>query len=528
MLSIMARVVGLLPSYGCSRILECSSVVLRFPSRSRKALYAAARTCKLFCRPALKLLWRDLPSINALLCALSTSVGVVENPFASEGLLGVTGPITDSERKRFAQYASFIRTIDIRATSAIHSDVYRHVAQLDEPLIPHLRTICCHQEWSRAVEVILRLSGPSLRSLVLGSCYVSAEYEPHFLEQLDALCAAAPNVQMIKIHGSGGMTAQTLIGGMKHLRSLDLAGSYTCILHGMDNLETLANMEDLEELALRDDCDQPVFERCPALPCTGFASLRKLTVQSGIRSIPELLAGLPDLRLKELHLDDLGYEYVSTFEDLIQSCSTELRNSIENLNISYGYKRVSKIVPTDPLISIISPFFSLPHIKEFSLTSYEYPWLVDDSSLRTIAHAWPDLVSLRLSCHSPIKVGGEEPVAPSIHGIADLANRCAGLRSVRLSPLVMLRAVRIVEAAYYTTTTRWPPLGAKLPEDRAVENVETERLVDIMWPLFGVTYSSKENAFSEKWNAVLREVARVQTQRRWGKGTQYLVAPGMY
>ncbi|KAI0733845.1 hypothetical protein C8Q72DRAFT_930480 [Fomitopsis betulina] len=437
------------------------------------------------------LLWRDLPSINALLCALSTSVGVVEDPFASEGLLGVAGPITDFERQRFAQYASFIRTIDIRATSAIHSDVYRHVAQLDSLLIPHLRTICCHQEWSRAVEVILRLSSSSLRTLVLGSCYVSADYEPHFLEQMDALSAAAPNVQMINIHGSGGMTAQTLIGGMKHLRSLDLAASYACILTSMDNLETLANLEDLEELAVQDDYDLFLYKRCPILPCSGFASLRKLIVQSGIRSIPEF---------------------------------TELRNSIETLNISYGYKCLSKIVPTGPLISIISPLFLLPHIKDFSLTSYRCPWRVDDSSLRVIAHAWPDLVSLHLSCPSP--VGRDPPVAPSIHGIAALADRCVGLHSVSLSPLVMLRAVRIVEAAFYATSNRWPPLGAELPEDHAIENIETERLVDIMWPLFGVTYSSKEEAaFSEKWSAVLREVARVQQQRKWRKaGAQFLTS----
>ncbi|KAI0733833.1 hypothetical protein C8Q72DRAFT_942120 [Fomitopsis betulina] len=522
---------------------------------SRKALSAAARTCKAFCRPALKLLWRDLPSINALLCALSASVGVIEDPshprvpdqqnfnedfgedffgqghkdlwachvsllLVSEMLMpghtqGVIGSITNAERERFAIYTSFIRTIDLRTKSktSVHADVYRHLAQLDMPLAPHLHTICCHHEWSRDVEAILRLSGPALRTLVLSDCYVLPEARAHFEATLDGICAAAPNVQKIIIHGGGGIPAQFLLCGMKHLRSLDLAGSLASILHAMDSIDTLATLDCLEELSLRGDYDQPRYRRGPLLPRPGFASLRKLTVRGGLRSIPDLFSGLPDLQLKELHVEDLKYEHLSNFEDLVQGFRPLLRNSLETLSISYGILcyiveiGIAMVAgPPEPLIPIISPLFSLPNIKRFSLTSYKYSWVVDDSGLSAVAHAWPDLVSLRLSCRS---VGGD-PVAPSIHGIAELANRCTGLRTIRLSALEMLRAVRTVEAPYGATANRFAPSGVELPEDNAIDNIETGRLVDIVWPLFGVIYPEEEDMFSEKWNTVLREVAQVQ------------------
>lgn len=45
-----------------------------------KTLSAAARTCKAFSRHALTLLWRDLPSFDAILCVLSSSMKVVQHP----------------------------------------------------------------------------------------------------------------------------------------------------------------------------------------------------------------------------------------------------------------------------------------------------------------------------------------------------------------------------------------------------------------------------------------------------------------
>ncbi|KAI0733830.1 hypothetical protein C8Q72DRAFT_949568 [Fomitopsis betulina] len=514
----------------------------------QRDLLAVARTCKLFCRPALKLLWRDLPSMDALLCALSTSVSVVPDRFARRTKIAiedqmvwvcpvshlvvdgkdvlmhgntqtVIDTITDSERERFADYASFIRTIDLRTKYSVHANVYRHLAQLGAPLVPHLHTICCHHEWSCDVDVIRRFSSPSLHTLVLGSCYVGQpESQPHFLESLEGICAAAPNVQTIIMHGGGGMPAHSLLRGMKHLRVLDLSMTYASIVHALGCVETLANLDSLEELALRDDCDPIQYMTIPLPPRPGFASLQKLTVHSGIQTIRNLFVGLPDLRLKELELLDVPYRHLSEFEDLIQTCRPALRNSLETLSIVYGLDIVSNVLPPDPLISIISPLFSLPHIKNFSLSSYKYTWIVDDSGLRAIAYAWPDLVSLLLS--GPW-VGGDEPVAPSIHGIADLASRCTGLRTVELSSLEMLHAVRVVEPPYHATANRWPPLGAELPEDRAINNIETGRLVNIMWPLFGVVDSSKEDAFSDKWSAVLREVARVQDEMdKWGLRVQ--------
>ncbi|EPS95777.1 hypothetical protein FOMPIDRAFT_1025622 [Fomitopsis schrenkii] len=162
------------------------------------------------------------------------------------------------------------------------------------------------------------------------------------------------------------------------------------------------------------------------------------------------------------------------------------------------------------LISIISPFLRLPHVTSFSVTTNKETWLVDDDGLRVIGDAWPELVSLHVSCKP---VGVQEPVAASIHGIAALARRCTGLRSVKLSSLAMLRAARIVEAPYLVSGNRWLPDDVDFPEDRVISNIDVARLVDILWPLFGVAYSPAVDVFSEKWRAVLREVVRVQNEQ---------------
>ena len=39
------------------------------------------------------------------------------------------------------------------------------------------------------------------------------------------------------------------------------------------------------------------------------------------------------------------------------------------------------------------------------------------------------------------------------------------------------------------------------------------RLVNMIWPIFGVLYSLKADASSEKWKTVLREIARLQDER---------------
>lgn len=432
----------------------------------------------------------------------------------------MTGEITDSERRRFVFYTRFIRTIILWSSDEVDSSVFQSLVEvgLGTHLLPQLHSIYCTREWAGMPEALRMLSRPALRHLTLNAGREHPQQQTQVEWLLSFVCVLAPNIESLALGGNGQVPSLQGLKQMRHLRTLEFVVTQASPQNHRALVLALAPLKQLEELTLRDVSSShsaDLGSLTPA-PYAGLAHLRKMTVIGGLQIFSALYARLRDLRLQELCLDDLPPEQLPHLEDLVHHCSPGLRTSLSVLRIKCRTSTRVRIIDDQPsppstpapLVLPIRPLLELPNIRTFSFEA-QNTFIIDDEDLHAIGHAWPQLASLDLRCTATDE---NPPVAPTIHGVASLVKLCRGLRSVKLPSIVTLGADRVVEAPYALTKNRRLPEDEELPDD-AIKDVEVGRLVDILWPLFGVAYSPRVDTFSERWSAVLREIARVQNER---------------
>lgn len=400
----------------------------------------------------------------------------------------------------------------LRISYPIDSTVFRSLADagLCAPLAPCLHTVYGEHGWHQMDEALILLGGSSFRKLELNLSHLSDRLGPRMPNILGRLCAAAPNIEKFAVSQHGHVTySMCALASLKNLRVLDLSMVTGSICHHTDLIPALASLEHLEELSIPDTSDDRIAGSGTFVPCAGFTRLRKLGVIGGLSTLPMLFANLPDLRLKDLRFARLERRDLSFFHQIIQSCSHKQRLSIEVLHVHY----ISGSNRAVPLVPDISPLFKLPNIQEFSVAAQEV-CLIDDAGFRAIGEAWPNLVSLNLQCYPLMET---EPAAPTVHGIVMLMARCLNLRTISLPSIRLVRENRIVEPPFLVTGHRWLPHCYNLPDDW-ISGIDVGRLVDMLWPLFGVVYTEESNSslklFSDKWSIVLHEMALAQKEHQ--------------
>lgn len=398
------------------------------------------------------------------------------------------------------------------------------IAGLGAPIAPHLYAIYSDSGWYNMHEALLLLCGPFLRDLVLNLGHLHFLLVRRMPNALGRLRAAAPNVERLVLRAGPALPAKVCIGAvlsLPHLRALDFSTVYGTMLDHIGLIEVLAGLEHLEELVLPDEWDSPTrpYGKYHISPRAGFKNLKKMSVVGGFWTVPLLFAAFPDLRLNELRLVGLKHCCVPPFDELVQSCSDSLLNSLNILHVGYvprfrpGQYAVKLLLAPPEVVPAISPLFALPNIRAFSVST-EGDCLVQDDDLLDIGEAWPGLASLSIKYNAPAKKA--MPVAPTVLGVTSLVNICPNLRSLELPFVVPLRAGYAVEPAYVFTGSRHFPHFASLPgPSDGVDSIDVGRLVDIMWPLFGVLDSPMlldPYLCSEDWSTVLCAIVHLQNE----------------
>lgn len=429
-------------------------------------------------------------------------------------------------------YMKFIRTLNLRVSWPVEIAVFRSLtsARLGTPISPQLSSIYGNCEWYNMHEALLLLSGPSLRRLELDLSHLHHLLARRMPNVLARFCAVAPNVQELIARSQPYVKIPwSDLLDLENLRVLDFSTLYGSILDHLDLVPELACLEHLEEITFSDESNtsaRPHSRFRRMIPCAGFKNLKKMTVIGGAWIVPMLFAGLPDLRLKELHLVGLKHGCLPPFEEIFESCSDSLRSSLETLHIDYVLRfrhwqcaHAIKSPPSPPkIVRAVVPFFALPNIRELTVAT-EGVCFIQDDDLLEIGHAWPKLVSLHFQ-HTAAAVETKMPAAaPTVLGVASLAEICPNLCNIRLPFIIPLHGSYLVEPAYVATKTRWIPEYASLRggPSHDIQHIDVARLAGIMWPLFGVVYhkafkpKGDSNPLVEQWDAVLSEVARMQT-----------------
>ena len=437
----------------------------------------------------------------------------------------LVGPTTDSERTRLKARLRFTRTINLRNSRPIETAVFNSLATsgLYACITPHLHAVYGNCGWYNLHEALIMLSGSFLRDLVLDLKQLRdllGRRTPHALTRL---CAAAPNIERLVIRGHSVELARACIGaiaGLKQLRTLDLSTFAGSILDYMDLLRGLACLDHFVELSIPDTMDtttRPYDKDMQLAPVRGFRSLKKLAIAGGLWTAPLLFAALPDVRLAELRLVGLKHACLPPMDELVLSFSAVLRQSLEVLHVGYVLRfkpRVGAVGPPPAppdIVDAVSPLFALPNIRVFSLAT-EGDCNIQDDNLLDIGEAWGGLVSLCIQHTSPAST--EVSIAPSVHGVIALIDICPNLRRLVIPYVIPLHAGCSVKPAYMFTGNRYDPHPASLPRSNdKLDEVDTGRLVDIMWPLFGVADTwmmLNAHLFLDYWGRVLCGIAHEQ------------------
>ena len=193
----------------------------------------------------------------------------------------------------------------MHVTHRIDRSVFEHLscADLGFHPVPRLHTLygpvwqLPHQS-----EAVALLSGPALRRLSIGfpnpnfipsraDDEIACQYRPIVRALLADVAASATALESLTVYNVPHPSLLEPIGALRGLLRLDL--SHIRHTYNLDFLKTLETLDQLEELLLGDHCI--AFDTSP---CTGFRRLQKLTIRRGMSTVPDLLAVLPNVRLK--------------------------------------------------------------------------------------------------------------------------------------------------------------------------------------------------------------------------------------
>lgn len=330
----------------------------------------------------------------------------------------------------------------------IDPTVFEHLARagLGSPLLPRLHTLRgswtafygrLGPHWHGAAVALL--GSPALRSLYTAFpdlCVPTAaaddkaahrrEIAPIIRNTIAHVATSAPGLENLTVLYIPYMALLEPVGALHSLRRLDLGLLFRPFDVGF--LRTLATLVRLEELILSDN-----FVAQDATLCSGFQSLQKLSIRSrvGPFTVPDLFAALPDLRLKELHIDGMVRGHVEQIHALVESLFYRHGQCLETLALQkFGYDTEARSA-----LATIAPLYALHGIRRFALHSLQ-PLMIVDEDLRRMGCAWPKLEWLHMSRKGVQTNGVKEVVAPTIEGIVELANTCRGLEGAHFPAVI--------------------------------------------------------------------------------------------
>ncbi|KAH9952038.1 hypothetical protein B0H21DRAFT_705158 [Amylocystis lapponica] len=393
-----------------------------FPGRSRsdyqlRVLANAARTCRAFTDPALDLLWQDLDTIIYLL-----NVTHVVGPLYLIKIHGQCDRISDNEWMRFQYYARRVRCLSphgaVRIDDSVFIELSRHTN--GNSLLPSLEYLKWTAILSSQIST-LSLIGPSLRRLdlrILPEALRHDEEPPDDDDLSPLLCqvfAQAPFIQELTISACGRPASYLSVTEAKHLRFLDIMGSYTtfsdpAVVHAFSNMESLTNLR-----VTLDEAFTPSS-------CSGFSNLQCLEIGGPLLQIAQLLSMINSRRL-------LSITVVSrTKADLVQCLAPCAKFTSLRTVKCYIDRFENHIILSRRLSDLIKVFLPMRDLESLELRVLKERLAWSDADVLEMASAWRRLTTLVL-VHSH----GNDSEIPPIWSLRHFARLCPNLTQLHLS-----------------------------------------------------------------------------------------------
>ncbi|KAH9930904.1 uncharacterized protein B0H18DRAFT_991754, partial [Fomitopsis serialis] len=354
-----------------------------------RSLAYCARISRAFSAPALRLLWRELPSLIPL---LSLGLSLVEDDD-----IWLPGRAAQPQGlQRLNHFAALVRRVSLPASEDVDSTVLFHLsrANLNQPLLPMVDGIKCTAS-PQLDMIILLLAGHSLRELIITT---GAPWTSGMTPGLQSLCVY-----------------DTSTDGLRNkLRSLRL--EFRSYEHWSSAFfQALAKLDHLSDLAYPrrlQNWRHPMQEGSlviAIMDMAAFGSLAKV---------------MPPIRLEYLDVvhafADSFTEVHSHLDEFFTTCADTLSTVKLGVYSENGHRRGAAPFP---VFNILRPLVRL-HCLQVCTISVSRTLAFTDRDLRNVRGVWPHL-------QHPRSAG----TAPSFDDIVDFLWECPRLTMFKLSAI---------------------------------------------------------------------------------------------
>ncbi|KAF7371673.1 hypothetical protein MVEN_00023400 [Mycena venus] len=404
---------------------------------TRRALYSAALTSKLFSECAVKLLWRRLSHILPLLRLLPT--------FKLEGEVYILpGLATEEQWSVVHRYAAYVRDIEFSGDSvgnraSLDPSVYVLLAMRGRPLFPNLRRLTLSTK-DYVAEMLLCLSS-GIKSLTLES--VSDIWAETFLDRLVSNGAQLSYLSLGNYHRSHPLLSKSI--AFQTLRVVEL--------RGMDEGITAAHLAEVGSLPalqsfVTDMLGWDGVEFTSVARQGFFQTLTELKINPTparlYRNVPDFLSAVSSRKMRSLSIGtSLGQRWEATthsaavFSAIMRCIGTRWATTLLHLDILRIAGSPDDLAPLEEVTGLQN--VSLKRVLREPL---------NDARILSVIRAWINLRTLEID--GP---GAEADVV----FLRCLTEHCPALRMLRVA---------------YTTAPP-PPLYATAPT--------TPHLLEELW-----------------------------------------------
>ncbi|KAI0800343.1 hypothetical protein C8Q74DRAFT_1235912 [Fomes fomentarius] len=380
-----------------SRALACQEIVenvFEYLSAYPATLSYLARTCKSFSEPALRVLWRELDSLDPLLYLLPQCVLKADQTGRRYELIGEPNA---EEWALFEAYSRRVREVNMDCVSFYDKSIQGMLfKRYNGSFLPHLKQLL-HLDPSAFTTSHLEILLPStLRKLgVRLGWFRSGESPLTIAVTVSQIASHAPLLTSLSIDTFRQVAYPSAslypLVTLSRLRDLDISGipmngvtlSHLVLLPDLRTVATSIKLEASDKPLNTNDCS---------------SNIETLQLHGSPQDLASFLCTFPLLRLCTLSLK------FSSIAEQNQASEADTRTLIESiaLIVSSAPKKLVELkltcghpYPTLPVSAVTQPTFAL-HALQSAVFDFRQHIDFDDDELIRMLTAWPNLTSLRV------------------------------------------------------------------------------------------------------------------------------------
>ncbi|KAI0328281.1 hypothetical protein GY45DRAFT_1326547 [Cubamyces sp. BRFM 1775] len=415
----------------------------------RRSLASAARVCKAFHDPAIRVLWRQLESLLPLFSLIGSSFAKVQEnvkqpngqPFCD--IYHLPDRLSAHEWARLTKYAAYVQVLYISSVlgpQSLTQESWESMKVLfgNRSVCPNLRMLKWGARWPETeLPGILHFLTPTIDKMLVVVYTIplrtSFDLVPTWQAVIpgivEEICKRARRLSHLTV-STGHLNASELLTVLSHshpptFRGLHLQGQHGTPPISLSSFMDLAHITALESLQLNVPVECGPEASLPAV--LNLPHLRHLRLIHAYHKSHPAYSIITSSRLQLLHVNHMEY---SSFASLHYTCAA-WEHSFPNLEVLAVRLRPSTLlmgIQTRSLLTAVRPLLNFRKMRSCTIGSSYAPFTIDDADLEALSVAWPSLTKLDISSMS---------TWAGMPGLLSLATNCPNLTALSIRSIVI-------------------------------------------------------------------------------------------